>query len=54
MTTTTQEDKEIEQLDPLTRCDYCEAVDLGVSHQEAIRLATNPELFEAFLNSIYK
>ena len=54
MKLTTQQDKEIEQLDPLTRCDYFQAVDLGASHKKAIRLATNPKLFEAFIYSIYK
>ena len=52
--TTTQEDKEIEQLDGWQRCDYFQAVELGASHKKAIRLATNLELFEAFLSSIYK
>ena len=52
--TTTKQDKEIEELDALARCDYFQAVDLGASHKEAIRLATNLKLFEAFLNSIYK
>ena len=47
--TTCQEDKEIQELDPLNRCDYFEAIDLGASHQKAIMLATNLKLFEAFL-----
>ena len=51
--TTTQEDKEIDQLDGLQRCDYFQAVELGASHKEAIRLAKDPELFGEFLVSIY-
>lgn len=52
--TTAQQDKEIQQLEPLARCDYFQAVDLGASHTTAIRLVTNPKLFEAFIDSIYK
>lgn len=54
MKLTTQQDKDIQELDALARCDYYQAVDLGASHQKAIMLATSSKLFEAFLNMVYK
>jgi rRNA processing protein Krr1/Pno1 len=47
--TTRQEDKEIEELDPLKRCDYFQAIDLGVSHRQAMSLVADPKLLESFL-----
>lgn len=52
--TTTQQDKEITDLDPSNRCDYFQAIDLGASHEEAILLANDLELFGAFLDASYK
>ena len=52
--TTLKQHIEIAELDALTRCDYFQAVDLGASHKKAILLATNPKLFEEFLNANHK
>ena len=52
--TTCQEDKEIEELDPLKRCDYFQAIDLGASHRQAMSLVADPKLLESFLIANYR
>lgn len=47
--TTLKQHIEIAELDAWQRCDYFQAIELGATHKEAILLATNIKLFEAFL-----